>query len=116
MRDHDGTMKHLRCLEEDEANETIGVFLAADGNNKAQVEKLWGKADEFAKSICTGFVSKREAWQALKTMIMKTLEYPMVALNLTKAQWCYIMTPILKHTLRWAGFEVKFPHALIYGP
>ena len=67
-----------------------------DGNQKAEVIKLRAKAEAFAYQVRTGFVSKAEAWQALRSTIMKTLEYPMEAISLTKSQWDYIMAPILK--------------------
>ena len=35
-----GQREHLLCLEPSEAKETLGVFLAMDGNNRTQVQQL----------------------------------------------------------------------------
>ena len=91
------------------AEETLGVYLAMDGNNLTEVKKLRGKAVEFAECIRTGFISRNEAWYALNSTIMKTFEYPMEAINLTKLQWDYIMAPVLMATLPRAGIVRTFP-------
>ena len=83
-----------------------------DGNNRREIEALRAKSEEFADCIRTGFVTKTGAWHALSSTIMKTLEYPMIAINLTKKEWDYIMRPILKHPLPRAGLVRTFPHAI----
>jgi hypothetical protein len=40
----------LRQFEPSHAEEMLGVFLAMDGNNKAEIGKLLGKSKEFATS------------------------------------------------------------------
>jgi hypothetical protein len=116
IRDVDGTRTGIDRLEPHEARETLGVFLAMDGNNKVQVEELRAKANDFASCIRTGFVTATEAWIALESTIMKTLEYPMLAINLTKRQWDYIMSPVLQYTLNRAGMAKNFAHCIVYGP
>ena len=47
---------------------------------------------------------------------MKTLEYPMEAMSLTRQQWDYIMAPILKVALPRSGIVRTFPRDVLYGP
>lgn len=47
---------------------------------------------------------------------MKTFEYPMEAINLTKLQWDYIMAPVLMATLPRAGIVRTFPRDMVYAP
>src|SRR5688572_7483768 len=83
-----GTQRHdLKRLPVTEARESLGVFLSIDGDNSAKIRKLRNKAEEFADAIRTSKLSHDDAWYALNSTILKTLEYPMIAINLTEAQW-----------------------------
>lgn len=74
------------------------------------------KTEEFAAHVRTGFVSRDEAWFALETTIMKTLEYPMEALSLTKKDWDFVMTPVLQAVLPRSGIAQSFPRDVLYAP
>ena len=116
VRDADGDTKILQRLEPHEAIETLGIYISMDGNQKAEVKKLRDKAAEFAEHVRTGFVTRDEAWHALNTTIMKTLEYPMEAISLTRKHWDYIMAPILRAVLPRSGKVRTFPRDVLYGP
>lgn len=116
VRDADGRMKILPRLEPQEANETLGIFLAMDGNQLAEVKSLRTKTSSFAEQIRTGFLQRDEAWHALHSTILKTLEYPMEAINLTKRQWEYVMAPLLQTTLPRSGIVRTFPRDVLYAP
>ena len=52
IRDIDGRSRvTLRRFEVDHAEETLGVYLAMDGTNKAEVQKLREKSEEFAECV-----------------------------------------------------------------
>jgi hypothetical protein len=106
----------LKRLEPQEANETLGIYLAMDRNQLEEVKSLREKTSAFAKKIRTGMIQKDEAWQALHTTIMKTLEYPMPAINLSKQQWEYVMAPLLWSVLPGSGIVRTFPRNLLYAP
>jgi hypothetical protein len=94
----------------------LGIFLAMDGNQQAEVSSLCHKTAAFAEQIRTGMLQRDEAWHALHSTIMKTLEYPMDANNLTRKQWDYVMAPLLKSTLPCSGVVRTVPRDLLYGP
>jgi hypothetical protein len=80
IQDSDGSKVMLITrLEPSEAHQTLGIMIAMDGNCKAEIVHLRGKAEEFADQLRTGFIRKIDAWYALTATIMKTLEYPMHA-------------------------------------
>jgi hypothetical protein len=116
VRDANGHTKLLARLEPHEANETLGIFLSMDGNQQAKVSSLRRKTAAFAKQIRTGMLQQDEAWHALHSTIMKTLEYPMDAINLNRKQWDYVMAPLLKSTLPCSGVVRTFPRDLLYAP
>ena len=53
-------------------------------NNKKEVNKLIKKAREFADCLRTTPVSREEAYLAVSTTILKTLEYPIEVISLNK--------------------------------
>jgi hypothetical protein len=76
----------LHRYEASEAQKTLGVFLAMDGNNMEETRYLRQKAVDFADCVRTGFLSRQDATYALHCTIMKTLEYLMVATTMNKLQ------------------------------
>ena len=71
----------LTCYEPTTGKETLGVVLAPDGNNRDAYNKLQLKAQQWRDNILAGHLSPSLVWQAAKTTIMKTLEYPLPALT-----------------------------------
>ena len=98
------------------ARETVGVMQAMDGNNKAEILHLRGKVEEFADAIRTGFLKKNDAWYALNSTTLKTMEYPMAVTTIKEQEWNHIMVPILKASLPRSGIERNFPRDVLYGP
>ena len=87
-----------------------------DGNNKAQFEHLRQKAEEFKSNASPVKVSRFQAKLGLDTTIMKTLEYPMEAIDLERKEWDKVMQPILNCILPKLGINRKFPRKLVYAP
>jgi len=106
----------LTSLEPEIARWSLGVRSAPDGNNEEQVEYLWGLAEDWREKIQMGHLSKHDAWMALTTRIMHTMEYPLPALTLTKAQCMYIMAPILTGGLNAIGLCKYLPRIVVYAP
>ena len=114
--DKDGHRTILERHDPSIATETLGVWQAMDGNNQLEIQALRKKTEDFAESMRTGFLSKADAWYALNSSILKTLEYPMVATTISRKSWEYIMAPILKVGLPRSGIARNFPRAVLYGP
>ena len=98
------------------AKETLGVFLAMDGNNREEIVKLRAKTQEFADQIRTGSINKWDAWYAINATIMMTLQYPMMATTITEKEWDFIMRPIRESGLPKVELSRKFPSKILYGP
>jgi hypothetical protein len=116
IRDTTGNQVVLDRHESQVATETLGVWQAMDGNNTTQIENLLRKTDEFAKQMQMGFLTKNNAWFAITSTIMITLQYPMAATTISEKEWEHIMIPILKVGLPRAGFACTFPRAVLCGP
>jgi hypothetical protein len=92
------------------------VDLAPDGNTKQQVNNMREAAVKWSDAMCTGKISKSDAWVALTSTIWSTLMYPLPALNLTKKQCKFIMSPILNYALPAVGICRSFPRTIVFSP
>ena len=110
----DGTRQTLLRLEPNKAKETLGICISMDGNSKDQMEHLLKKTRHMAEDFRTSKVTKKEAWYTLTAAFLKTIEYPMEATRLTKAQWTHVMKPLLSITLQKSGISEKFPRVMVY--
>jgi hypothetical protein len=112
----EGTMTALRQLEASEASETLGVFLAPDGNNSAAKQALTEKALLWSEYIHKGHLSASDVMTAMDTTITPSLHYPLAALTLTEKECTSIMAPILDVALPHSQVCRTFPRAVVYGP
>jgi hypothetical protein len=114
INDINGNRKVLRRCEVDDAQETLGVYLAPDGNTRQQQQKLQEAAIKWADNMRTGKIPKDDAWPAFHSTIWKTILYPLPALNMTPAECDRIMAPILRYLLPAIGVCRNFPRSLVY--
>jgi hypothetical protein len=63
-----------------------------------------------------GQLQWNEAWYALNATVMRTLDYPLLALTLTARECSYIMAPILSRGLPACGICRNFPRDVTYAP
>ena len=104
----------LRRLNPNESKETLGVYLAVDGNNNQTIKELKNKVIRFGDQIRTGNLNPNEAWYALNSTIMKTIEYQLPAITLSEKEWQDIMSPLWCRLLPKANINRNFPRDLIY--
>jgi hypothetical protein len=115
VKDDEEVRQDLTSLEHDEGKETLGVHLAPDGNNRKMVESLLQKAEEWRDNINSGHLNKTDAWQALETTIMKSIQYPMKALTLSEPECREIMKPILQAGLQKSSLCKNYPRDAVFG-
>ena len=106
----------LRQYEPSEASETLGVFLAPDGNNEAAKKSLLRKANLWSELVHKGHLTADDVMRAMDTTIIQTLQYPLPALTLTEKECTNIMAPILKVALPHSRVCRTFPRKVVYGP
>ena len=117
LRHASGEIRELDRKEPWEALKTLGFYQAPDGNTKQQIAYLLDKGKTWANNIASVPTKlKNDVWLSLTTTIMKTLEYPMRAIQLTDPDWRKIMKPILRAALPKSGISKTFPREAIYAP
>ena len=116
VKNASGEESQLKLLGPKEAKRMLGVFLAIDGSNDVQIKHMRQVAAKWYDKVRTGHLTRIDAWIALNTTIMKTLEYPLLASTLTKEDCVFIMSPVLQGGLPTMGICRTFPRALVHGP
>jgi hypothetical protein len=114
MNDINEVRRAVHRIPTNHAEETLGVWIAPDGNMNTQVKKLLDKALQWADQMRTGVIRKDETWLALHSTIWRALSYPLNAVNITKAHWEKIMSPIINFALPTMGVCRNFPRDLVF--
>ena len=114
--DKNGVTQSLKRHPASYSTETLGVFLAPDGNMKAQIKHMRKKAEEYKDNIRASHLSRTDAWLSLHTTILKTIQYPIPALTLTADECKYIMAPIYDGALSASGYNNNMPRPVVNGP
>ena len=114
--DTHGVRDQVKQLEVNESYETLGVFLAADGNQEDEIKYLRKKAAEWADRIRVSFLGESEAAKALQTTIVKKLEYPLLALTLTREECNHILRPLYAAVLPKTRINRNFSRVMLRAP
>lgn len=114
MNDINEVRKTVRRININQAEETLGVWIAPDGNTNTQFQKLLDKALLWADQMRAGLIKKEESWIALTSTIWRTLCYPLNALNLTVEQCERIMSPVINQVLPALGVCQHYPRNLVF--
>jgi hypothetical protein len=114
VNDISSNRKTITRLESYQAYETLGVYLAPDGNLEEQFKKMEKAATQWADNLRTGSIGWNEVWIALQSTILRTLMYPLPALRLSKEQLDRILAPILRYCLPALGICRNFPRHLVF--
>ncbi len=113
--DHANKEVNIKRLDTSQAKKMLGVWLAPDGNNIAQIDYLKKRAEELSEFIRTGHVNRREAWVSLNVMAMKTIEYCLPATSFSEKELNEIMKPLLKQFLPKTGLNRNTRRDILYG-
>ena len=113
----DGTRIPLQRKDPNEAHKTLGIWMAADGNQDAQAQYLRDETMKFADQYRTGGpIEKNAAWEGVTTTIMNTLKWSAAATQLTEANWDWVSAPVFKAGLPKSGISRMFPRTVVFGP
>ena len=114
----DDTLKVLGTpicrLQPEEAEQTLGVWIAMDRNWKKQISELHGKSREFASNLKRQKVIPRDSWYSFVHSFLPLLEYGLPVFSISEKNWDYILQPALLLVLPWAGIVSIFPRNLLF--
>ena len=94
VKDHENIRTELELVDATVGKETLGMFLAPDGNMQDQFKALQRKVNSWCTNIRTGSIPPQDAFHSISTNIMKTLEYPLCATTFTREECNKLVKPI----------------------
>ena len=106
----------MKGIEPSQGKETLGVFLAPDGNNSHTKAALENKAKQWRDRIRAGHLAPSLSWHAANTTILKSLEYPLPALALSFDKCNKIMKIVKQGLLNKSRISTSMPNSALYGP
>ena len=115
VKDHEDVRKDLKLIDAHVGMETLGMFLAPDGNMKDEIKALKKKVSTWCSQIRSGNIPPQDAFQSISTRIMKTLEYPLCATTFTRSECNNLVKPIHDAAFPKAHICRTIPHAIRYG-
>ena len=116
MKDKHNTQHTLSYISHHEARQTLGTWIAPEGNMKKQTKSLIDKSRQWAAQIRSRHVQRHDAWASLHTKIMKSIEYPLPATTLAQTKCNKIMSIILQAALPKLGICQHMNRDAVYIP
>ena len=108
LTDKDWNQHPLVRLEVSEGRKSLGVYIAVDGNKKAQKVYLIKMERKYAEQIRTSQSTPNMAMYTYNSCFIKTIKYPMLVTNFNEKE--------LEATLNKSAMAAKFLHNVLYGP
>ena len=116
VRNKHGTIQALKQIGPSTARETLGCWIALDGNQKKQKKILLQKAKRWGQRLQVSFLSKQDALLGFRTTIMMSLKYPLLAATLNKQDCVAIMSPLLTRSLPRMGMCSRIRRLVLHIP
>ena len=114
--DKHGTRRELKRMNAEEAEKTLGVYLAMDGNDGRQFRHLHEEAVKFGDQIRSSKCDNNTAFYTYTNCFLKSMEYCMPTTDFTETQWNDILRPALRKALQRSGIAANFPREVLYSP
>lgn len=116
IRTAQGARTPIQRHEPYESVSSLGLKFSPSGNMNDELDYLKEKSEQWAEHVRSGGVSRSEAWYLLNAVIMKTIEYPLLATTFSKKQLDQVMQPILKIGLPKAGVCRNMARDAVFSP
>jgi hypothetical protein len=116
VRNPQGHQEILERVEVNQGRVSLGINIAPDGSQEGERLFLLEKIQLWISKFKANHMNCVDTWYAFNNTIMKTLEYPMIAISLTRKQWNTLMSPLLAAILPKARISRSFPWKVIFAP
>jgi len=109
MNDVSGTRLPLDWLEPHEAEHTLGIRLAPDGNTVAELQFRKEQTLVWAAQLTHSKVPRHINWLNFKTVLLKKVEYPLMVTTFSRKECNNILCLALNAFLPSIGVNRHFP-------
>jgi hypothetical protein len=111
-----GYITRIPRLEPSNAQRTLGVIFAPDGNNTQQLTLLKEKTQQWANSIRTSNLRAHEKWIAYRSVLKPGILYPLPTHQCTANDLSPIQNILDREILHSQSLNSSFPRAVLHGP
>jgi hypothetical protein len=101
-------------MESFEAYKYVGIYIALDGNQKAQIHDLIDKCTKLATVFSQLYFNSKDSEQGFSTIYTPLIKCAIPATSITKKQLSVIQQPIVLAALSRLGFNCNMPWAVIH--
>ena len=115
MLDDNSNRQTIHQCAVSEARKTLGIRFAPNGDTSVQKDYMRDVAEQFANKIRSGSLRGHDAYVAMQSRIMKTLEYPLPTITLSEHDCKYIMAPIISCVTNKLQIMRNIRRDLLYG-
>jgi len=109
MNNISGTRLPLDRLEPNEAERTLGIRLAPDGNTAAELQFRKEQTLVWAAQLTHSKVPRHINWLNFKTVLLKKVEYPLMVTTFSRKECDNILRLALNAFLPSIGINWHFP-------
>ena len=95
---------------------TLVIVLASEDNKTTQVDQMRNIAAKFGDNIQVGYIKGHDVMQALQSMVMRSLNWPLPVITISEDECTYIMAPSIQHMLMKIKLMNNIKRYAIYGP
>lgn len=97
------------------AYRTLGVFVAATGQQETQKEILQGKSRDWSIKMKYSNLTGEEKLLSYQRQLLMRLQYPLSCTLLTRKQLAQVQVPSLREAINALGLNSTFPRSVLYG-
>ena len=115
--DESGVPQQVQWHEADDAQRTLGSFIAPDGSCRRQLDVLQGKLMEWKQCLRNLSPANLQArWLAYQNVFMRKVMYPLIRHSCTASDLHFLQKPVDRELLHILGLNEHFPRAALYAP
>jgi Reverse transcriptase (RNA-dependent DNA polymerase) len=114
--DDSGQKQNIRQSLPAKGELALGVAFSPTGDMSDEVTYLRNKSSKWGDKVLKANLTNQEAWIALSTTIMKTIEYPLAATLMTRKEIHHALSPALNVGLSKSGICKKISRNIIFCP
>ena len=115
--DNSGTPQFVTWCEANEAQRTLGSFLAPDGSFFRQLDILRGHLNDWRQCLRNLKATQLNAkWRSFQTVFLKKLLYPLIGHSCGESDLTWLQQPVDKEVLHIVGLNEHFPRAVLHAP
>ena len=115
--DNSGTLQAVTWMEPNDAQRTLGSFIAPDGSNFRQLEVLLSHLQSWKHCLSNINSSNFQArWLSFQNVFLRKILYPIIGHSCNEADLQQVQKPTDKELLHILGLNEHFPRAVLRAP